>query len=110
MTLIEFLTWAGSVAGIPVVIGFVESFVVEWWPGFAEWDAKWKRLFTMAAFILVIPGVATLGRWLTGGFPATVHEAITVELWNACQAGFIAWAGSQGMHLTGLPQKLSGRA
>lgn len=93
MSLVEFLKYAGTAAGINVVIGYALSFVAEWWPGYESLGAKSKRLIMMA-LCLVIPLLSLAGLVLFAGEPLTVDA-----VWSCLLAAFAAFFGSQAAHL-----------
>ncbi len=92
MTLVEFLRYAMTSAGVNAAVGFVLSFLAEWWPGYAALPPLTKRL-AMMALCFVVPLGAAVGLWLIAGDPLTVET-----LWAAMQAGFAAFFGSQAAH------------
>ena len=94
MSLADFLHY-GTGPGINAIVGFVMSWAVEWIPGFDETDAKTKRLITMLASFL-IPVCFTLALWGIEGMPAGSEMGDSV--WNALQAGFLAFFASQAAH------------
>ena len=57
MKLVEFLQYAGTAVGINAIVGFVLSFVVEWFPEYEELGSKWKRV-AMMGLCFVIPVVS----------------------------------------------------
>lgn len=92
MSLVEFLRYAGTAVGINVIIGFLLSFVVEWFPEYEKLAPRWKRLVAMF-LSFVIPVVSVLGLWLVG------EVAVTFDvMWIALSAGFAAFFGSQLSH------------
>ena len=81
-------------AGIMAAIGFVLSFVIEFWPQYDVLEAKVKRV-VMLALCLAIPVVAKVvellffgGAW--GDFPLT--------WWPVLVAGFAAFSTSTVAH------------
>lgn len=99
MNLVEFLRYAMTSAGINAAVGFVLSFLAEWWPGYTELPPRAKRVIMMA-LCFVIPLGAALGLWLVAGDPLTVDT-----LWAAVLAGFAAFFGSQAAHARVLATK-----
>ena len=92
MTMVEFLRYACTALGINVIIGFLLSFVVEWFPEYEELASRWKRLVVMG-LSFVIPVVSVVVLWLTGS------QALTSSVvWLALSAGFAAFFGSQVSH------------
>jgi len=92
MSLVEFLKYAGTAAGINVIIGFLLSFVLEWFPEYETLASRWKRIIAMG-MSFVIPVLSILGLWLTG------NVALTLDVvWLGLSAGFAAFFGSQMGH------------
>ena len=90
----EFLVGSISQTRISALLGFVLSFVVEWWP---QWEttvlARTKRLAMMAASLLIGLGVWGLSV-VVGCAEASVEGA-----WTALSAGFAAYLANQVAHL-----------
>ncbi len=92
MTFVEFLNYVGTSAGINAAVGFVISFLAEWWPSFEALEPKAKRL-VMMVLCFVIPLAALLARVALG-------EMLTVDsVWACVLAGFSAFFGSQAAHV-----------
>lgn len=92
MSLIEFLRYIGTGAGINAVIGFILSFAAEWWPQYETLTPRAKRLIMMV-LCFVVPLLSLLGLIVVG------EEVLTLELiWSALMAGFAAFFGSQVAH------------
>lgn len=95
MTFVEFVNYMGTSAGINAAVGFILSFLAEWWPAFGELSPKAKRL-VMMLLCFIIPLVALLARLAMG-------EMLTVEsVWACLLAGFSAFFGSQAAHVRSL--------
>lgn len=93
----DFLAFAQG-AGVMAIIGFILSFVVEFWPAWATLEARLKRL-GMLALCLLIPVAAKAlelaffgGAW--GDFPLT--------WWPILVSGFTAFTSSQVAHTRNL--------
>ena len=91
MTLSEFLFYLQS-NGVNAAVGFLLSFVVDWWPGFDNLDAKAKR-FAMLGLCLAVPLLAA-GAGVAMGYQGFVLETF----WQAAMAGFLAFVASQAAH------------
>ena len=101
MTLVEFLRYAGTNAGISLVVGFVLSFVAEWVPSYEALAPKPKRL-VMMGLCFAIPILALIGLWLLAG------EAMTIDLvWMGLSAGFAAFFGTQASHTRKLSSQIA---
>jgi len=87
-----FLSWLQA-PGINVVIGFIESFAIEWIPNWGNLDAKLKRLYTFL-ICLAIPLFGVLLGIVTGHYSANFEQVI----WPALVAGMSAFAGSSAAH------------
>jgi hypothetical protein len=86
-----------SQAGIAAVLGFLLSWVVEWWPGFVALEARAKRLAIFVLCLLI--GLALLGlSRAVGCAPGIVIE----DVWSALAAGFAAFVASQAAHTRSL--------
>ena len=89
MELRAFLEYCHTSAGINAVIGFVLSFVVEWFPTYTGLPSKTKRL-VMLGLCLVVPVLSLVGLVLIG-----VSSFNQDAVWAAVLAGFTAFLGSQ---------------
>ena len=99
MSLVEFLRYAGTAVGINVIIGFLLSFVVEWFPEYEKLASRWKRLVAMGlSFVIPVGSVVIL--WLVGELPLSLDV-----VWVALSAGFAAFFGSQLSHARTLGAK-----
>lgn len=94
MSLVEFLRYATG-PGINAIVGFIMSFAAEWVPGFDELSPKAKRALMMLGSFAV-PLLATFGLWALEGVP--VGSEAWTAIWNALQAGFLAFFTSQAAH------------
>lgn len=95
MGLEEFLRYAQG-AGINAIVGFILSFVVEYWPAYDNLPPRKKRL-VVGAFCFVIPVAALLAKVALG------YELIDRNtLWSVLVNGFAAFTGSQAAHLRSL--------
>ena len=103
MNLLEFLTWASTAAGAQAIVGFAESFAIEWIPGFSNLSKGGKRLAAMG-LSFVIPVGSVLIQWALGAMPITVDS-----VWAALSAGFSAFFGSQVSHIRQLKPKIHNR-
>lgn len=92
MGMTEFLEYAGTAVGINVIIGFLLSFVVEWFPKYEGLAPRWKRLIVVV-LSFVIPVTSALVLWLTGEVELSYNV-----VWLALSAGFAAFFGSQVGH------------
>lgn len=92
MNLVQFLEYAGTAVGINVVIGFLLSFVVEWFPRYEGLAPRWKRL-VVAVLSFVIPVVSVVALWVMGEVQLSYNV-----VWVALSAGFAAFFGSQVAH------------
>jgi len=99
MSLTDFLTWAATSPGVNGIVGFFESFAIEWIPGFDALEAKWKRLTTML-ISFAIPVLATVSLWALGARPISIDS-----VWVALTAGFSAFFGSQLAHIRQLVKR-----
>lgn len=91
MTFAEFLMYVQG-AGVNAAVGFLLSYLVEWWPEYADLEAKAKRL-VMLGLCLVVPLLAAVVG-VAMGFQALALETF----WQAAQAGFLAFVASQAAH------------
>lgn len=113
MSLVEFLRYAGTAAGINVVVGYALSFLAEWWPGYEEVGPRGKRLIMMG-LCFVIPGLSFVGLLALGEIGGPGGPGVAEALWSCLLAGFAAFFGSQAAHLRSLavdrggPAELSG--
>ena len=92
MTLSEFLFYLQS-NGVNAAVGFLLSFVVDWFPGFNDLDAKAKR-FAMLGLCLAVPLLAAL--LATVGLKS--QPFVLETFWQAAMAGFLAFMSSQVAH------------
>lgn len=100
MSLVEFLEYAGTAAGINVVIGYLLSFVAEWWPGYEGLGAKAKRLIMMAlCFVVPLLSLAGLEILRVAQNDASIPGLTVDAVWSCLLAAFAAFFGSQAAHL-----------
>ena len=92
MDLVQFLKYAGSAVGINVIVGFLLSFVVEWFPKYEGLAPRWKRL-VVVVLSFVIPVSSAVVLWLMGEVELSYNV-----VWLALSAGFAAFFGSQVGH------------
>ena len=91
MTFAEFLQYLQT-SGVNAVVGFLISYLAEWWPKYEELEAKAKR-FIMMGFCFVVPLLAA-GVGVAMGYQPFALETF----WQAAQAGFLAFLTSQAAH------------
>ena len=103
MSVIEFLGYMGTVGGINVIVGFILSFVVEWFPVYEALAPRWKRLVVMV-LSFVIPVLSVAGLWAMGQVVVSVDV-----VWLALSAGFAAYFGTQVAHAKELSSRPSSR-
>lgn len=84
---------AVSQNGIAAVLGFVLSFVVEWYPAWETLAARVKRV-VLLALCWMIGIVLVVVNWRLCGEPLSVEA-----FWAALAAGFAAFTASQAAHL-----------
>ena len=96
MSFPEFLTYAQG-PGINLIIGFVLSFVVEWYPSWGNLPPRVKRI-AMGFLSLVVP-IAAAALSVAMGYQDSSFES---TFWPAIVAGFTAFTGSQAGHLRSL--------
>ncbi|MDH7487523.1 MAG: hypothetical protein QHJ81_14765 [Anaerolineae bacterium] len=94
MSFRDFLRLLLTAEYIHAVIGFVMSFVVEWWPGFTELQPRVKRLVFMG-LCFVIPLLSVVLQ-LAAGYAEFDFEGL---VWPALVAGALAFLGGQVAHL-----------
>lgn len=91
MTFTDFLMYLQG-NGVNAAVGFLLSWVVEWWPEFEGLEAKAKRL-VMMALCLVVPLLAA------GVSMAMGYQPLSLEsFWQAAMSGFLAFMASQAAH------------
>ena len=89
----EALIYASGI-GISVIVGFVISVLLDYWPAYAELTTAQKRA-VYAGFCLVVPvGAATL-RGLLGYTPWTFDPLY----WHAIWSGVATWIAGTLVHL-----------
>ena len=93
----DFLVFAQG-AGVMAIIGFVLSFLVEFWPAWATLEAKVKRL-SMLGLCLLIP---VLAKALELAFYGGVWGDFPLTWWPVLVAGFAAFTSSQVAHTRAL--------
>ena len=98
MDVVQFLKYAGSAVGINMIIGFLLSFVVEWFPEYDGLAPRWKRLVVIV-LSFVIPVCSAFALWLMGEVELSYNV-----VWLALSAGFAAFFGSQVAHARNLRQ------
>lgn len=92
----EFLVYALTPAGIGVVVGFVLSWVVEYWPAYETWEPKYKRLvFLVLSFVVPLLGVTLSIATGAGGDWLDFQNT----WWPALVAGFTAFTAGQTAHV-----------
>jgi len=93
MGLMEFLQWLQG-PGINAAIGFILSFVVEWFPAWADLSPRAKRL-AMLCFSLAIPVMAAVVSAALG------YQDWSIEgtFWPAIVAGFASFSGATVAHV-----------
>ncbi len=90
--MVDFLLYLQS-DGVNAAIGFLLSFVVEWWPGYDLLPPRAKRLIMLGA-CLALPLLAAL-------VGSAVLHAQPLEIdtfWQAARAGFLAFVASTAAH------------
>ena len=92
MSFYEFLQYAGG-PGIGVVVGFVMSFLVEYWPWFAGLAERPKRL-VFFGFCFVLPVLCAILKAALGFEPWTFDPLF----WQALVAAFAAAFGGTLAH------------
>jgi hypothetical protein len=97
MTFKDFLVFAQG-AGVMAIIGFILSFVVEFWPSFETLSAKAKRT-VMLLLCLAIPVAAKAIELL--GYGGNWGDFALVW-WPVLVAGFSAFTSSQVAHTRNL--------
>jgi len=90
----EFLAYLSQPNGIQVVVGFLWSIVVEYWPWFGTLEVKWKRAVFFAVSLAVPLFAAALGVFTLGWPPG--WEA---TFWPALVAGFLAFVSGTAIHV-----------
>jgi len=92
MTFIDFLKYLQG-PGISIAIGFVMSFVIEWFPSWNDVDPKAKRMAFFAMSLVIPVGAAAIGGVLGywGWDFATVF-------WPAIIAGFVSFSSGTMAH------------
>jgi hypothetical protein len=83
-----FDVWLQGASGplVSAIVGVVLSFVIEWWPAYQTWPARWKRL-TFFGLSLVTPVGAACLRAALGYAPWTFDPLVWHALWNGVLAG-----------------------
>jgi len=99
MNIVEFFLYAGTLPGINFILGFILSFLLDWWPKYGELTSKSKRLIAMG-LSFVIPVTSVVGLYLLGEIAIDVNT-----IWYALFTGFTAYFGSQTSHLRDLKTK-----
>jgi hypothetical protein len=94
----EFLKWASTPGGIPVIVGVLLSVLIDYWPAFKGLLPKWKRAVFFGLSLAVPLLAAGLGI-VTLGWPATWIETF----WPALVAGVMAFGSGTLSHLPKLP-------
>ena len=92
-----FIDWMRG-SGVNVIIGFLLSFGVEWFPQWTTMADKIKRL-VMFTLCLLIPLLGTLIGVLFG----TLDAGFVVSWWPALVAGFAAFSTSTMAHMVTKP-------
>jgi hypothetical protein len=96
----NFPTWAEFLAylqgpGISVVVGVLLSFLIEYWTGYQNLEAKWKRLI-FGGLSLFVP---LLGATLSCASGLAAWANFTGHWWIALQAGGLAFFSGQMAHM-----------
>ena len=94
MTICELLERAGMEAGIAAILGFVLSYLVEWWPRFELLPPRIKRLLIMALSAVVIPGIIIGLQYALG-----CEIELTLDALRIVATGAVAYAASQVAHV-----------
>lgn len=89
-TLVNVLTLLAQGGGLGVVLAFLLE-KVSWFQNL-ESNAKWWFIFAISL------GVPLLAQVIIQFVPPDVLETLE-PFWHTLALGFLAWAGSQGMHL-----------
>lgn len=89
----EVLTGAMSEAGIGAVLGWLLSYVVEWWPAWETLPAREKRIALLLLCLAIGIALLLLSWQLCGA--ALDQEAV----WAALTAAFAAFTASQVSHI-----------
>lgn len=92
MEFTAFIDWLRG-PGINAAIGFLMSFVVEWFPRWDDLAPRIKRL-VMLAFCMALPLLATLLGTLTG----YLDSSFALTWWPALVSGLAAFASSTVAH------------
>jgi hypothetical protein len=87
------LLGAVSQSGIAAVLGFLLSWLVEWYPDWATLAPRVKRL-VLLALCWAIGIVLVVVNWRLCGEPLSIEA-----FWAALAAGFAAFTASQAAHL-----------
>lgn len=94
MTLCGFLSHLGAFEGVQAALGLLYSWLIEYWQGFQNLDAKWKRLVIMGICL----GVSVLSQ-VTAYALKCIPELGQEQIWQAILAGFVAFGASQFAHI-----------
>ena len=83
-----FDTWLAAASGplVSAIVGFLLSWVVEWWPAYNNWPSRSKRLVYFALCLVVPVGAACL-RAALGYVPWSFDPLIWHAIWNGFVAG-----------------------
>lgn len=98
MTWEQALAYATSPLGVGIIVGYLLSWLIEYVPVFSQLPPRAERLAFLAA-CLVVPLAAACLQAL-GGFRAWSWDPL---IWQALQAGAIAFAAGTVKHTAALP-------
>jgi len=93
MAFSEFLTWLQG-DGINAAIGFLLSFIVEWFPAWKLLRPKTKRVIILVLSLIIPVGAALVSAGM-GYQPWDFAETF----WPALRAGFLAFWAAQMAHI-----------
>jgi len=83
-----FDSWLQGASGplVSAIVGVALSFVVEWWPAYQTWPARWKRL-TFFCLSLVLPVGAACLRAALGYVAWSFDPLVWHAIWYGVMAG-----------------------
>jgi hypothetical protein len=93
------LTWASGPL-VAAIVGFVLSFVVEWWPAYEKLAPRVKRVVFLG-LCLIVPVLAAALRGLLGYTPWSFDPLFWHALWH----GFAAYGVGNIAHTRELPKE-----
>jgi len=90
-----FDSWLESASGplVSVIVGILLSWLVEWWPAYASWPSRQKRVVFIVLCLAVPVGAACLRAAL--GYVAWSFDPL---VWYALWAGFAAAGAGTAVH------------